>query len=167
MADGQGASLTKIVEGSTEMISRTGPPLLPHRGAPASLTTIGTDGDGMPDTYELANQLNPADPTDAALDADADGESHLDEYLARTNPRAAQDNFRVGLVLNGGAVLVRFTAAAGKTYTVQFKRSVSNPEWTTLAQVPARAETGSTEVSDTSAFTGSYRFYRVVTPQQP
>lgn len=167
MADGQGASLTKLVEGEYGNDFANWTAAAPTPGAPASPATIDTDGDGMPDSYELANQLNPTDPTDAALDSDGDGERNLDEYLAGTNPRNAQDNFRIGLLLNGGAVLVRFTAVAGKSYTVQFKRSVSDPEWTTLAQVPARAETGSTEVSDTSVFTGSYRFYRLVTPQQP
>lgn len=56
------------------------------------LTSFGlqdSDGDGMPDAYELANGLNPYDPTDAALDSDGDGLTNLQEFQLGTNPHAA------------------------------------------------------------------------------
>lgn len=40
------------------------------------------DNDGIPDTIELANGLNPLDPADAALDLNGDGLSNLANYLA-------------------------------------------------------------------------------------
>jgi hypothetical protein len=37
---------------------------------------VDSDGDGLPDHYELANGLDPNDPNDAALDLDGDGWTH-------------------------------------------------------------------------------------------
>ncbi len=48
-----------------------------------------TDGDTMDDFFEVNNGLDPLDPNDAFLDADNDGVSNLDEYLAGTNPQQA------------------------------------------------------------------------------
>jgi hypothetical protein len=40
-----------------------------------------SDGDGLPDAWELQNKLNPKDPNDAALDPDQDGVSHFETWL--------------------------------------------------------------------------------------
>ncbi|MBN1126683.1 MAG: hypothetical protein JXA82_16890 [Sedimentisphaerales bacterium] len=40
-----------------------------------------TDKDGMPDSWEKARNLNPADITDGNLDRDSDGYTNLEEYL--------------------------------------------------------------------------------------
>lgn len=53
------------------------------------LTTPDSDNDGMPDAWETTYLFNPANPSDAAQDADADGISNLKEYLTGTHPRMA------------------------------------------------------------------------------
>ncbi len=40
-----------------------------------------TDGDGMPDDWELANGLDPADPSDAVLDCTGDGYTNIEKYI--------------------------------------------------------------------------------------
>ena len=45
-----------------------------------------TDGDGMPDGWEITYGLDPFDPDDAALDPDDDGLTNLDEYHFDANP---------------------------------------------------------------------------------
>ena len=45
----------------------------------------------MPDDYETDNGFDPLDASDAQMDADSDGVSNVDEYLAGTNPN--QDDY--------------------------------------------------------------------------
>jgi pectate lyase len=52
---------------------------------------VDTDGDGMPDEWEMAHGLNPRDPADGPLDADKDGYTNVEEYLYRTDPKAFVD----------------------------------------------------------------------------
>jgi methionine-rich copper-binding protein CopC len=50
------------------------------------------DGDGLPNDYEKAHDLNPNDPIDALEDPDQDGLSNLDEYQAGTDPQIADSD---------------------------------------------------------------------------
>jgi len=45
-----------------------------------------TDGDGMPDEWEMAYGLNPVDSSDAHQDSDGDGLDNLSEFLLSTDP---------------------------------------------------------------------------------
>ncbi len=63
--------------------------------------TLGTgvnnhdsDDDGMSDGWEIENNLNPLDVSDAALDADEDGNSNLVEFKDQTDPNNA-DSFKI------------------------------------------------------------------------
>jgi len=47
---------------------------------------VDSDVDGMHDSWELANDLDPLNPVDADQDADSDGFSNINEYLAGSNP---------------------------------------------------------------------------------
>ncbi|NCD34031.1 MAG: hypothetical protein EOL87_11545 [Spartobacteria bacterium] len=52
-------------------------------------TAFDTDGDGMPDGWEILNTLDPTDPADAAEDPDNDRLINLEEYKWGTNPYKA------------------------------------------------------------------------------
>ncbi|KPW04550.1 M4 family metallopeptidase [Pseudoalteromonas sp. P1-8] len=45
-----------------------------------------TDGDSIPDSWEVANGLDPSNPDDASLDNDNDGLSNLNEFLNQGDP---------------------------------------------------------------------------------
>ncbi len=53
-------------------------------GIPDSVD-LDDDNDGIPDTYEIANGLDPLDPSDVNLDSDADGYSDKEEIIAGTD----------------------------------------------------------------------------------
>jgi hypothetical protein len=50
------------------------------------------DGDGIPDSVEKANRLNPLNASDAEQDLDRDGFSNLMEYQLGTNMRSASSH---------------------------------------------------------------------------
>ena len=55
-------------------------------GAPLVGNVDDTDGDGMPNTWEVQYGFKPSDASDAAKDANGNGISNLDEYKRGFNP---------------------------------------------------------------------------------
>ena len=47
---------------------------------------VDSDGDGMPDAWEIKHNLDPKNPADGAIDSDGDGYTNIEEYLNGTNP---------------------------------------------------------------------------------
>lgn len=124
---------------------------------------IDSDGDGLPDLWELANNTNPL-LADSAADPDGDGRSNAMELNAGTDPRSANSIFDAEVEANVNGFTIRFTARQDRTYTVQYKNTLLDANWQTLRNIPA-AETRNVQVVDSTA-TGSSRFYRVITPRE-
>src|SRR4029079_814550 len=115
-------------------------------GGPADRYAAGTfefqtydaDGDGMPLDWEQANGMNPALAEDRG-NADGDGDSNLNEYLANTNPQSAASVFRLtgAVIVSPGVVRVTFTAKPGRAYVL--RRSPDLLTWTSIRTEPAGA----------------------------
>ena len=137
----------------------------------AVLTVLeDTDGDGMPDLWELANGFNPGDPSDAALDADGDQTSNLQEYLAGTDPNSRENYLRIESIrmMPAGASKLEFKALSNKTYAVEFRDEASAGSWKLLEGITAANTNRLVEVVDTTPPSpGTRRFYRLVTPRLP
>jgi len=139
---------------------------LPSPGS-ADEGPIDRDGDGMPDSWEIAQGLDPDDPRDAALDADGDGMSNLAEFLSGTNPRDASSRLGFDRVTTDeSGVILRFTALADRSYSIQFRPDASGLQWEKLTDVPA-GPTRSVEITDPATSAFNERFYRLVTPSLP
>ena len=143
-------------------------PILAMLPTPAALNTIpdpDSDGDGMPDAWETANGLAPGIADDATQDADHDGMTNQQEYLAGTDPQDAASRFTNAITLDGGVPSVRFIARAGRGYTVQVSDTLGS--WSKLADVAPQAVTAEVGVADPAAAAEPRRFYRILTPPQP
>jgi hypothetical protein len=126
-----------------------------------------TDGDGLPDAWETANGLNPADASDAVLDKDGDGLSNLAEYRAGTHPADASSGLKVETQpQDNGQMLVSFPAAANQTYTVEASSGLGGGSWEKVADVVAMSTDRTATVMDPRGGEAA-RFYRVVTPRRP
>ncbi len=171
-ANGGGQSLQRVVSQeygddpiNWEAASPTAGQINPG-GAPQD-----TDGDGLPDDWESATGLNPdSDVGDdgASGDPDGDGSTNLQEYLSGTHPRDPGSFLKVdAIIMDTTAVLVRFNAVVGKTYTVFYCDCLGDNEWQKLTDVQAQAHTGLIEIPDPGAGGARTRYYRLVTPQSP
>ena len=105
------ASLQGLADGTTYQFVATPYDSAGNRGFSQTklvkIETTDSDGDGLPDQWELANQLNPGNTNDATVDSDGDGLTNLVEFLAKTNPRntdssgdGISDKFAIDLGLN-------------------------------------------------------------------
>ena len=56
---------------------------------------LDTDGDGLPNVWEMAHGFNPLSASDAQADADGDGWTNLEEYLMGTDPRRATVHLQI------------------------------------------------------------------------
>lgn len=138
----------------------------PTAGKANSVNPNDTNGDGLPDAWQIQYFGSITSPQAApGADPDNDGFNNLQEYLAGTNPTLASSRLQIDAIVAAGATrTIQFTAVAGKTYSILFKNDLNDPTWLKLTDVPAQPGSGPLNVPDPNAANASVRFYRLVTP---
>jgi len=121
--------------------------------ASTRFTEGDSDGDGLPDDWEMANFGN-LDQS-PATDYDHDGTDNLTEYRLGLDPTDSTSRFMA--VLSGGSI--HWTSASGYTFSVQRSTTLAAGSWETL--VTLAGEAGSMSYMDPAPPTGK-AFYRIV-----
>ena len=126
---------------------------------------VDTDNNLLPDWWERIyfGPLTGANPNG---DADHDGMTNLQEFLAATSPANPQDRLRVSALVKinpGGGFVVTWSAVAGKSYRVQYSDFPGGAWLANLPNSQITAATGQTSLSytDTTAAATAQRFYRI------
>ncbi|MFP6877189.1 MAG: lamin tail domain-containing protein [Roseibacillus sp.] len=122
-----------------------------------------SDGDGMIDSWETENGLNPNDAIDAALDGDGDQRSNLYEFISGTNPNDPGSVLEItSMSFDQSGFTLEFTARAGIRYTVELSDDLV--AWQTLTVLEPAAVDYLATVLDAGA--RLRRFYRI-TAERP
>jgi uncharacterized repeat protein (TIGR01451 family) len=118
-----------------------------------------TDGDGLPDAYELANGLDPKLP-DAEADPDSDGLSNMREYIAGTHPKQAASAPRLRVARAGnGALELRMDSVAKRRYQLERQTNLGERPWEAVGD--SVTGDGTELVFRAGAPVEQARFYRV------
>jgi hypothetical protein len=97
---------------------------------------VDSDGDGIPDWWMMKYFGHPTGQTNdlslAQDDADGDGVSNLQEYLAGTSPIDPASVFQLAeKVPVNNTVDLAWPAVMGRSYQIQFKTNLTDSVWLT------------------------------------
>jgi hypothetical protein len=132
-----------------------------------SATTLDSDSDGIPDSYETTHGLNSANAADAVLDKDGDGVSNRDEFIFGT-AASVSDRYAYSAAYNSpaGTTTVTFATSTGRTYSVYYRNSLEAGTWQAASGV-VTGTGAAMQWTDDGTVTGSLpsaagkRFYRI------
>jgi glycosidase len=130
------------------------------------LGDVYSDTDGIPDWWRLAYFGHPtglaADHSRASDDADGDGQSNWNEYLAGTDPLNPASVFAITQVLpDGGSLRITCSTVTNRTYQLQRRATLDAASaWANLG-VPLPGTGGNLVFTDDGAATNAAGFYRV------
>lgn len=117
----------KVISGDVKRFPKC--PFCGEKQEEDQMLVLDTDGDGMSDEFEELHGFNKNDPSDGAADADNDGFTNYEEFVAKTNPKDPADHpdyldsISVLLPLKETCVPFAFrkaTEVPGKNYRCEF-----------------------------------------------
>jgi glycosidase len=129
------------------------------------IADVYSDNDGIPDWWRLAYFNHPTgqagDNSRGSDDADADGASNLNEFLAGTDPLDPASVFKITQVaITGSNVQVSCSTVGNLTYQLQRGESLNFPSWVN-AGLPTNGTGGVVMMIDSDGAINEARYYRV------
>jgi hypothetical protein len=103
--------------------------------APTLVSMVDSDGDGIPDWWMMQYFGHPTgEAQDLSLaqdDADGNGMSNLQKYIAGINPTNRDSVLAIQVVAGtaNGNALLEWPATAGRNYQMLFTTNLVNPNW--------------------------------------
>ena len=126
---------------------------------------LDTDGDGIPDWWEIQFGLDPYTGNASTTDTDGDGFSDLDEYLAGTDPTDDQSFFHINMAFDSQLSATRMEfgpVSSERTYVIEYATDLKANSWRaipTKEQVSVEKRNGLTSIAINPS--QDFRIYRV------
>lgn len=161
----------------------TPPPATDQRGFPRVIPPridigafeaplLDSDGDELPDYWEIQYGLDPFDPgltnslSGALADADGDHVNNFEEYIAGTSPTNMASVFRISGISVSTSLWVRFPSVTGRLYSLQHAPLGASLSWSNVAGQVDLAGNGAT-VSVSHSQADAHGAYRVTVRLPP
>ncbi len=93
---------------------------------------VDDDNDGMPDCWEISHGLNPTNSLDAGIDADGDGMTHYDEYVAGTDPFNPTSRLHITTLTISNSGYIAFASSTNRRYSLLYKYNLTDAAWSCL-----------------------------------
>jgi uncharacterized repeat protein (TIGR01451 family) len=136
-------------------------------GRAALIVMTDSDGDRMGDAWENEYGFKSNDASDADGDADEDGTSNREEFLAGTNPRDPGSFLKIdSIAALTNSISLGFTAVSNRSYSVLYREHPASASWQRLTNALGRTTNRIETILDVHG-TNSQRWYRLVTPKEP
>lgn len=120
-----------------------------------------SDGDGIPDNWEVRHGLDPTNPADAFDDYDGDGFTNYEEWIADTNPRDEHSFFHLVGIDTVSSFEITFVCTNSRLYSLYFTTNLVDGPWLPVSgqlYIPGAAH-GVMSLADTNET--PFRAYRV------